>query len=161
MKKLSITIAIVLLTGAFAVAQAQNNFSGSWKRNDVLSDAGHLSKNTIPVTIAIEQGASFIINMTMRNRKGEVSMDNDTLRFDNQPKTSINPQTKNQHISSVQWSDNKTHLLFKQSTVDPAGKVLQVWAYDISLTADGHLEVDVKLTDGESEYFLKEVFDKN
>lgn len=161
MKKFKILIIGILLPYTFAVAQAQINISGSWKRNNELSDAGDLSLNTIPVAITIKQDELLIVEMTFKNGKGEISNSSDTLKVNGQPKTLINAQTKNQHVSSAQWSDSKAHLLFKQSTLDPAGKVLQEWAHDASLTADGRLEIDLKLTDESNEYFLKEVFDKN
>jgi hypothetical protein len=161
MKTIKIITMSAVLCIAFVAAQAQTNFSGKWKRNADQSDAGGLSTNSVPITVEINQDNSvFTFHSVVKDGKGELHPQDDTLKLNGAQKMTINAESKNKRTASAQWSADKKHLIYRVTSTDTSGKVLQDWKHDISLTAEGHLEIDVDLNFEGADYTMKQVFDK-
>lgn len=156
-KKLILTAAF--FCGLAAIAQAQTNFTGNWKRNDAQSDAGGLSFNSVPVTVTITQDADQIqIQSVVRDGKGELHKTNEALPFNSPGNVRIFEGTNTKEKTSVKWVDDK-HLLYRTIITGPDGNPSQDARETLCMNGD-RLEIDVELLyDGEN-YSLKEAFDK-
>ena len=160
MSKRIIIIANVLGLLIYFSANAQTvNFTGNWKRNDAQSEAGGLSPNSVPITVAIAQDAGQIqIQTVVRDGKGQSHPAGDTLKLDGAVKAvSITSSQKKQ--VSAKWTDDK-HLLYRRIVYGADGNPEQDWKETLSMKGN-ELEIDVELLYEGENYTLKEVFDKD
>lgn len=161
MRKIKNIMICTLLCLVAAKSQAQSNLSGKWQRNSERSDAGRLSPNSIPISVEIIlRDNTFIFSCLVKTATGELYPQSDTLKLDGTQKIIMRAKSKSKSTISAQWSTDNTHLIYKVASIDRDGTVLQSWKHEISITADGHLEIDIDLEVGETTYTMKEIFDK-
>ena len=154
---------IAALTISFAnTASAQTNFSGTWGRNDDLTDGGHLSINSIPVKLDISQDDKALkITRTTRSSTGETKTYTETLNFDGSAAEVLTP-SKLKRSATAEWSADKTSLTERFSAKDEQGNVVQSGTLVFSLGNGGkQLQLKgIQSYEDHGEVQLVEVFDK-
>lgn len=162
-KRLKNVLSMILLAIAVGQVKAQTiNFSGDWKRNDSLSNAGRLSNNSIPVELKIRQDKqTFTMEKTLRNGAGEVFKNTTVLNFDGTPSQMVT-SSKLHRSSTIEWSADKNQLLETAISKDDEGAVKQAYKYTYSLENNDHTlkVIAVAALNGEN-YQLTEIFNKS
>jgi len=133
------------------------DFTGSWKRDNLLSNAGeHISINSIPVTVEVKKAdQALIITYTSKNGKGEVSSSTDTL---SEGKISQKVTATGLHKSTTLKADGAGYEITSDYR-DDTGTVVRTSKEAWTLT-DGHLQIIADFTSNEVPYHFVEVFGK-
>jgi hypothetical protein len=161
-KLTKLAFAILAIISISNTASAQTNFSGTWGRNDELTDGDHLSINSIPVKLDISQDDKALkITRTTRSSTGETKTYTETLNFDGSAAEVLTP-SKLKRSATAKWSADKTSLTESFTAKDEQGNVVQSGTLVFSL-GNGGKQLQLKGTqsyEDHGEVQLVEVFDK-